>query len=158
MRGLVPLALVALAGCSDPEPRRDRDSASAFQESLTAGEERARIADKNGAATTMRTGPEVPAQLPPGFTVYQGAKIVTNTVVEEAGGRRILLVFDSGDPIVDVLGFYRQQADAAGAAITFDLGGGERASLGGVLVRGGSKFAIAVRRLSNATRVEFAAN
>jgi len=154
MRGvLVPFMVLHLVACSDGEPRRaSREDAPA---PLTSGEERARIDHPGQPSATMRSGPNVPVHLPQGFTVYPGAKVISNTVVDRGGKRQALLVFETVDPVERVIAFYRARAAAAGATITLDLGSEERASLGGSLANGGD-FAIAARQRSGGTRVEFA--
>ena len=116
-----------------------------------------RIAAGGGAVATLRSGPKTPVMLPPGFTLYPGAEVVSSTVVARGGERHILVVFDTPEPIAKILLYYRAEAQAAGVLLAFDLGGKERASLGGILP-GGGELAIAARRGPAGTRVEFSAN
>lgn len=153
MRGMVLPVMLILGACSDDEPRRAPTTAHTLP--LTEGEERGAVDRPGQPSITMRSGPNVPLHLPPGFTVYPGAKVAANTVVESDGRRRTLLVFVSPDPVAKVIAFYRTQAVAAGSALSFNLEGDERASLGGAL-RNGEAFAIAARRRDGGTRVEFA--
>lgn len=148
----IPL-LAGSAGCAEreapqPEPveqeRPDR----------TTGETRATIAPRGEPPAISRSGPEVPVNLPPGFTLYPGAKAISNTIVARRGKERMLMVFESPDPPAKVLTFYRLQAAKTGAQVTLDLGGEDRASLGGTL-RSGESFALTVRR-GKATRAELA--
>lgn len=102
----------------------------------------------------MRSGSGVPVTLPPGFTLYPGAKVLSNTLVERSGKQRVLLVFETTDPLAEVMLFYRSQAGMAAAVILLDLGGEERASLGGRLASG-REFAISAQRNGMRTRVEW---
>jgi hypothetical protein len=102
----------------------------------------------------LRSGPDVPLSLPQGFTLYPDAKVITNTFAERRGKQRTLLVFETGDSIPKVLTFYRLQAGSAGAQFTLDLGGRDRASLGGKL-RSGGNFTLTLRRDAT-TRAELA--
>ena len=101
----------------------------------------------------MRSGAMVPVVLPPGLTIYPGATIVRTTRVEGAGARRTLVEFETPDPVAKVMQFYRSQAVAAGTKLTLDLGGEDRASLGGVM-KGGGRMALAARAAGPVTRVE----
>lgn len=158
MRWLMVLAAVQLAGCCERADDRHASSAPAgASREPGSGEVRARIAPRGEAATLMRSGPQVPIDLPPGFTLYPGAQVISNTVVERAGARRVLLVFETPDALAEVMLFYRAQARGAGVALSLDLGGEERASIGGPLV-GGGELAIAARRGPAGTRVEISAN
>lgn len=150
---IAPLAIV-LAGCrgdAAPEPP------SSERPAATLGEQRASIAPHDGDAVLLRSGPKVPVSLPPGFTVYPGATVLSSTVVEREGARRVLLVFETPDPLAKVMAFHRGQAQAAGAVLTLDLGGPEQASIGGRLSSGG-EFTISARQGAAGTRVEFSAN
>jgi hypothetical protein len=94
-------------------------------------------------------------RLPPGFTLFPGAKVLSSTVVEREGEQRALVVFETLEPVGGVMASYRDQARAAGLEPAVDLGGSERASLGGRLPSGRT-VTISARRESGLTRVEFA--
>ena len=147
---LIAAACVACSG----EERPGAEATGAQDDGLTDGESRARVAVGGGAATLLRSGPKVPAIVPPGFTVYPGARIVEATLAERGERRHALVAFETRAPLADVMDFYRAQARRAGAALTLDLEGDRSASLGGTLAGGGT-FALSVRRES-VTRVQFA--
>ena len=157
MRCSPTFALLVLAACSDSVPTEQAQAVptSSYSHDPANGEIVARIAPKGEPAATLRSGPRVPIVLPAGYTLYPGATVVSNTVAERGGKRRLLLTFETPDPIASVIGFYRRQARLSGTAIVVDLVGSERASLGGSHPSGGD-VAIAVRRTGAKTRVEFA--
>ncbi len=103
----------------------------------------------------MRSGPAVPVTLPTGFTIYPGARITGNTVVQRGDARRVLVEFQTRDPVAKVMQFHRAQAQAAGVSLTLDLDGTEAASIGGRTAAGGD-FALTARRAGLVTRVEMA--
>lgn len=150
---LALFTMVASAGCSDSQPPQPSPTKHGEIE-RTAGETRATIAPHGGSPAIARSGPEVPVSLPKGFTLYPDARVVVNTVVERGGRQRTLLVFETGDPVVEVIALYRRQAAGAGAQLTLDVGGEKRASLGGEMAGGGT-FALSARR-DVRTRVELA--
>lgn len=156
MRAIPILAVLLLAACAERETQRQAAVApSSDAPKLTSGEERARIAPQGEAAAIVRSGPEVPVSLPGGFTLYPGASVVSNTVVDRGGQRRVLLVIETPDPVEKVILHYRAEAHAAGMVVEVDLGGSERASFGGMLPSGG-EVAISARRERGITRAEFA--
>lgn len=146
MRWLALLLAFILAGCGD----QARDGGKP-----AGGKRLARATAGADAEPMMRSGPQVPVHLPPGFTLYPGARVISNTVIERGGKRGALLVFETPDPLAKVMLFYRAQAAAAGMTLELDLGGDDRASLGGTL-RSGAHMTLSGRQESGVTRAEFA--
>ena len=103
----------------------------------------------------MRSGSTVPVTLPRGFTIYPGARVTRNTVVQLSDTRRVLVEFETRDPIAKVMLFHRAQARSAGASLTLDLDGTEAASIVGRTGAGG-EFALTARREGSVTRAEMA--
>lgn len=145
--------LLASAACADRDAAKPAAVDSEVAEH-SVGEIRTTIAPHDEHPAVGRSGPRVPIVLPDGFTLYPGAEVVTNTVIERGGHQRTLLVFETNDPVSDVIAFYRRQGAAAGAQFSLDVGGERRASLGGTLARGRA-FAASARRNAR-TRVELA--
>ena len=150
---MLPILLIACedrgaAPVPSPTPNYSRDAES--------GETRARIAG-GGDAADMRSGARIPVALPPGLTMYPGARVLDNTVVERAGSRRVLIEFETPDPISQVILFYRTQMQAAGASLTLDLDGADAASIGGRTAAGGD-IALTARRSSGRTIVQLSAS
>lgn len=152
MRAALLLAISLLTACDGGAP-----APAPVGSEATTGEVRARIVPRGEEAVTLRTGASVPVSLPPGFTVYPGARIISNTVVEREGTRRVLIVFETPDSLAKVMMFHRGQAEAAGVILALDVGGAEQASIGGRLLAGGD-VTITMRRGPAVTRVEFSAN
>lgn len=156
MRCFLAFAVVLLlagSGCSERDAPRPGviDSKTSEQ---TSGETRHTITPRGESQVVSRSGPRVPVTLPAGFTLYPGAQVIANTIVERDGNERILVVFETTGQIADVMAFYRRQVAEAGGTFKLDVGGETRASLGGTLAQGGS-FAISVRQGAT-TRVEIA--
>lgn len=149
MRLVSILALLLLAGCGDVQPV----PTGMLSTDPASGEVRARVAVSGEEAVTLRSGQAVPVNLAAGFVLYPGARVVSNTVVERYGASRVLLVFETADALEEVMILYRGQAEAAGAVLTLDLGGRNRASLGG-RTAAGLAFSLSARRVARVTRVE----
>lgn len=85
-----------------------------------SGETTASIETPDGTAT-LRSGPNVPVELPEGFSLYPGAKVVSNSTVSQNGRDRVvLLAFETSDSSQEVAEYYKQQAENAGVEIQID--------------------------------------
>ena len=84
-----------------------------------SGETSASIETPDGTAT-MRSGANVPVDLPDGFSLYPGAKVITNTVVDHADNKGNMVTFETGDSPKKVAAYYRKQAEAAGIKVQID--------------------------------------
>lgn len=115
-------ASLALAGCGqegrgDGNPDREP---GLFAYDPQSGETVARIDTGEGIAT-MRSGENVPAVLPAGFTVFPGATVIDSTLVtrgsnaegKEAGSGALVLFESTASP-AEMAEFYRRQAVQAG--------------------------------------------
>ncbi len=94
------------------------------------GETTATIETDEGTAT-LRSGSDVPVDLPAGFTLYPGAQVVTNTVVKQGVGSGVLLTMSSEDSAEDIAAFYKAQAEDAGIAIEMEMSVNEGKIIGG---------------------------
>ena len=152
---MLAIVFLMLAACSEKQDTDAAQPAGEQHESLTTGEERARIAPPGEPAVVLRSGPQVPVRLPRGFTLYPSAKVLSSTIVERDGKRRSLVVFESKDAPPAIIAFYRGQAAKADVGLALDIGGEDTASLGGSFADGGA-FSVSVRRVDGATRGELA--
>ncbi|GMN04018.1 hypothetical protein [Erythrobacter sp. MTPC3] len=122
-------AAVAVGGCfilSACDAERAGDEADQAEQTLRysidpeTGETAASIETESGTAT-VRSGADVPVELPAGFALFPGAEIMSNTRFDEDGGNRIvLLTFASDAAPLEIAAFYREAAEAAGFAIMID--------------------------------------
>ena len=114
------LVLAALAACG---------SEGAGTTVAEGGDESSYSVERNGDSVEVRAtgqdGEEVivaasahgSASLPLGFTVYPGAKVVSNSTIETHDGKGSVLYLTTPASREDVTRFYRGQAEAAGIAI-----------------------------------------
>ncbi|MEM8724949.1 MAG: hypothetical protein AAGE86_05435 [Pseudomonadota bacterium] len=80
-----------------------------------------RITGPDGEEVIARTGGDVTAELPSGFKLYPGAKIVSNTsVTNSTEGTGSMIMFESDDSPQEIADFYRAQAEKAGITIQID--------------------------------------
>lgn len=153
MRVCLLVLPLLLGACEERVAQPNPSPTPNFIHDPITGETTARIPAGDGDAARLRSGTSVPVALPAGFTVYPGARVVRNTVVERGGVSRTLVEFETSDPVAKVLLFHRAQAQAAGAVLTLDLDGADAASIGGRTVSGGS-FALTARRDAGRTAVQ----
>ncbi|MGB7419400.1 MAG: hypothetical protein WA918_09490 [Erythrobacter sp.] len=83
------------------------------------GEASAVIRSGDGT-TTLRSGADIPVDLPTGFSLFPGAQITTNTVFDDGGGKSVILTMTSAADSERIVRFYREQAEDAGFAIEVD--------------------------------------
>lgn len=88
-------------------------------------EVRMTIPDKQGIAT-VRSGPSVPVSLPEGFSLLPGSRVVGNSMVTRpGGGQNTLVTFESDASAQGVIAHSRDEAKAAGFAITLEVTTGD---------------------------------
>lgn len=124
MRTLVLLAgALALAACGS-EKSGSFETGDGGEGSYTvdsdSGETTATITTDEGTVS-MRSGGDVPIDLPRGFSAYPGAKVVSNTIIDQGDGKGSLVIMESEDSLDDITGYYRKQAEAAGVNIGVQL-------------------------------------
>lgn len=96
----------------------------------STGETTARIETDEGTAT-MRSGANVPVELSEGFSIYPGATVVSNTVVNHGDGKGNMVQMETDASPDQVAAHYRKQAEAAGIDIKIELSTGDGKMLGG---------------------------
>lgn len=94
------------------------------------GETTARIETPDGEAT-LRSGANVPVELASGFSVYPGAKVVSNTVVNQGEGKGNLVLMQTDASPEDVIKHYRKQAEDAGFEVQIEMSVNEGKMIGG---------------------------
>lgn len=99
-----------------------------------SGETSMTITGEDGTAT-LRSGADVPVDLPDGFSLFPGAKVITNTVVSQPDGKGTMVMFETEATADEVMAHFRQQAEDSGFEIQID------ANMNGSLMIGGERKA-----------------
>ncbi|MEM6586423.1 MAG: hypothetical protein AAF692_11775, partial [Pseudomonadota bacterium] len=102
------LALTACGGETSGTIEGEDGETGEYTVDTSTGEATATITTEDGT-TTLRSGANVPVDLPAGFTAYPGAEIVSNTVVQQGRGSGNLLTMTSADSPEKVASFYKAQ-------------------------------------------------
>jgi len=135
--GALPVAFaLALAACGS-EPADSGNGSEGAKSTSTdytidtdTGEERMVIATPDGDVA-MRSGSDIPIDLPEGFSMMDGAEVTRNTVIDQADGKGALVTFETNDAPEAVANYYRAQAQAAGIDIEVDMTVNESRVIGG---------------------------
>ncbi|MGB3712209.1 MAG: hypothetical protein WA985_11015 [Erythrobacter sp.] len=157
--GTGSLALIVaatLAACGSDASDADSEGAANTSTDYTidsdTGEERMTISTPEGDIA-MRSGTDVPIDLPDGFDIIADARITSNTVVDQADGKGAIVGFESDATPDEVMRYYREQAEAAGIDIEVDLTVNDGRVLGG---RNGSgtTFSLNASPIEGGTRAQ----
>ncbi|MEL6530265.1 MAG: hypothetical protein AAFQ27_09900, partial [Pseudomonadota bacterium] len=80
-----------------------------------------RITGPDGEEVIARSGADVAVNLPDGFSMYPGAKVVSNTTVSNNNdGNGSMIMFESEASPKEIAEYYRGQAEKAGITIQID--------------------------------------
>lgn len=124
MRLILPIAAtIALAACSSEKSgtfETEDGEQGEYTVDSDGGGAKASITTDEGTFT-MQSGDDVKADLPDGFTVYPGAKVVSATNVDGGGTKGSLVMMETTDAPDKVAAFYRKQAEAAGIKIEMEM-------------------------------------
>ncbi|MFO6448481.1 hypothetical protein ACLBKU_15210 [Erythrobacter sp. NE805] len=138
--GIAGIAGLMLAGCDaagDAEPAPE----AVHSVDPATGELHMVIPHEDGPAT-LRSGPTLPVRLPDGLTLPEGATVTANSRFEQAGGSGALVTFETLAPAAAVITHFRDQAEAAGFAITLDRALATSHLLLGERARDGAKLSV----------------
>lgn len=95
-----------------------------------SGETSMTVKGPDGIAT-LRSGAQVPVSLPDGFSLYPGAKVVTNTIVKQADGQGTMVMFETDAKAETVVAHFREQAKTAGFDIQLEMNTNGTMMIGG---------------------------
>ena len=125
------LALAACGSETSGEFTTDEGETGEYVIDNDTGDTSASIMTDEGLVTMKSGSTAQVSELPGGFTVYPGATIVSNTVVERGDGAGAMIIFETSDSPEQIAAHYRAEAEAADVPVEAD------ASInGGVFVTG----------------------
>ena len=125
----VAVAALALSSCGSETSgtfTTDEGETGEYTIDQNNGEASMTIETPDGAVS-MRTGADVPVNLPAGFSLFTGAEILSNTIIDQEGEIGALVTFTSVKSPKEIVNFYREEAEAAGidVQIEADINGGK---------------------------------
>lgn len=106
-----------------------------------------RITGPDGEEVVARSGADADVELPSGFSMYPGAKVVSNTTVtNNAEGSGSMIMFESDDSPKEITDYYRGQAEKAGITIQIDANMNGSQMIAGENKSEGTSFMVTANR------------
>lgn len=138
------IAVLTVAACgSETSGTFETDEGETGEYSIDSdsGESTMTVTTPDGDVS-MRSGKDVPVNLPGGFSLISGADVVSNTVINQDETKGSLLTFRSDKSPQEIADYYRAQAEDADITIQIetDMNGGKM--LGGENEATGTTFSI----------------
>ena len=125
--------VLTLSACSSEETytlEGEDGETGEFTIDSDSGEANFSIKTEDGTMV-MRSGSDVPVDLPGGFKVYPGAEVISNTTVNQASGSGSLVTMSSSDSPEEVAAYYKSQAESAGITIQMEMATNGMKMIGG---------------------------
>lgn|GEM_PF-1100022 len=153
MKKLVILcSSLGLAACGSGEAGNSGDggsnssssSAVAVSSSSEGGEAGSFSFSSSDGEINMEAGPNSKVNLPAGFTLYPGAKVISTVTMGAGGQNTTTLSMTSPDDAEKLASFYRKQAETAGVLIASDVRANGNVMLAGES-KGGLGFSLAAQ-------------
>lgn len=94
------------------------------------GEARMSVETEEGTAT-LRSGKDVPVELPDGFSLFPGSRVTSNSVINQGERTGSMVLFETDAAPEEVIAHFRKQAEAAGVDIQMDAKMGESLMVAG---------------------------
>ncbi len=134
LTGVTALILAACGSETSGEFTTENGENAEYTINKETGETSMTVEGPDGPAT-LRSGADVPVNLPAGFSLFPGSKVVTNTVVSQPDGTGTMVMFETDVAADKVIAHFRDEAADAGFEIQID------ANMNGNLMIGGERKA-----------------
>lgn len=140
---------LALGACGSSEDSGEFTTAEGEPGEYTidreTGEARMTVETEDGTAT-LRSGKDVPLDLPEGFEMFPGATVTSNSVVDQGQRSGSMILYETEAEPQEVVDHFRDQAKALGIDIQMD------ATMGDSLMIAGEKPGDGLAFQASATR------
>ena len=134
MRATITLASAILLAACGSDTSGTFETGDGEEGSYTVnqdgGEVTAEITSDEGT-TTIRSGESVEVDLPDGYSMYPGARIVSATTMSGVSNNGSMVFFESDAAPEDVVTHFRKQAEADGVKIQMEMKTGDTQILSG---------------------------
>jgi uncharacterized lipoprotein len=120
LTGSAALMLAACGSEKTGEFTTEDGKNAAYSIDENTGETSMTITGEDGDAS-LRAGANVPVNLPDGFTLFPGTKVINNAVVNQPDGQGTMITFESAAAADKVVAHYRDAAKAAGFDIQVEM-------------------------------------
>lgn len=106
-----------------------------------SGESSMTVETEDGTVS-MRTNTDAPEELPAGFTLFSGAEVLSNTIIDQGDTKGSLTTFRTEKAPDEIVAHYRDEAESAGITIQIEtsINGGKM--IGGENDQTGTTFSV----------------
>lgn len=132
------MALLLLAACgSEKSGTIEAEGGDVdYAASQSGSDTSVSVEGPDGQEVRMTSGADAEVSLMPGFTIYPGAKVLSNTTITQEDGQGILVSLASTASVDAMISHYRKEAEAAGVKIAMETKSGEGKMIGGESEKG----------------------
>ncbi|WP_298334313.1 hypothetical protein [uncultured Erythrobacter sp.] len=107
----------------------------------TSGESSMTVETEDGTVS-MRTNTETPDSLPAGFTLFSGAEVLSNTIIDQGDTKGSLTTFRTDETPDEIVAHYREEAEDAGITIQIETSMNGGKMIGGENEQTGTTFSV----------------
>ncbi|MEM7780631.1 MAG: hypothetical protein AAF697_09600 [Pseudomonadota bacterium] len=149
----ISAAALTLAACGSENSREftTEDGETAEYTIDNDSGETSMTVNTSDGTVSMRSGADVPIDLPAGFGLIGGANVTSNTIVDQGGTKGAIVTFETDQSPDEIFDFYRAQAEAAGVTIQIETKINDGGMIGGENEATGLTFSVTAYRGANGT-------
>lgn len=114
-------AMLAACGSDDTATVTIPDGEAEYTVNRDSGEADIQFRGGDGETVSIRSGANLAAELPDGFSIYRGAEVTNSTTLQSSDGAGINVMMTSSDSPERMVEFYRKQAEDAGFSVEMDM-------------------------------------
>lgn len=114
-------ALLAACSSEDTATVTTEEGEAEYTVDRESGETNIEFRGNDGETVSIRSGVDLAADLPRGFSVYRGAEVVSGSQVNHNDGSGTSVTMKSSASPDEMVEFYRNQAERAGFTIEMDM-------------------------------------
>jgi len=114
-------AMLAACGSEDTTTVTTADGEAEYTVDRDSGAADIQIRGNDGETVSIRSGANLAAELPDGFSIYRGAEVTNSTTLQSKDGAGINVMMTSKASPEQMVEFYRKQAEGAGFSIEMDM-------------------------------------
>ncbi|WP_298303904.1 hypothetical protein [uncultured Erythrobacter sp.] len=107
----------------------------------TSGESSMTVETEDGTVS-MRTNTETPDSLPAGLTLFSGAEVLSNTIIDQGDTKGSLTTFRTDETPDEIVAHYREEAEDAGITIQIETSMNGGKMIGGENEQTGTTFSV----------------
>ncbi|AKH42167.1 hypothetical protein FHS61_003067 [Altererythrobacter atlanticus] len=123
--------LLSACGSGESGTVQTEDGEVSYESSESDGQTSMQITGPDGEEVNISSGQGGEADMPAGFELYPGARVVSNTKINQGPAQGTMVMMQSSDAPAELVKFYREQAENAGIEIEMELKTGDGQMISG---------------------------